>query len=391
MDNLVKSLKQSHKLFSTKVETTKSLAINYTLNFLSVSSLIPDTNVKKKLLKNIKSIKNDINIKKSLLNSNKSIKNDTKQSKTLLVEGKDKNFFDSVQSNLIKHEIINRFDLNIVQSLKGKSNMISHLKQLNANESAKTYGIVDDDGDLSNGDIIHLKNLFYLKRHSKENYTMDPIHIYFYLKTNKIDKTHEFVSSIEKRIEQALSTYYSSLNLDQIMKMIYSKDSKDTKSLIKLLQLIIDEFEDKIKQLLIDDTLLRILGKMDKSETIKQSIFSLFFVKKNVYLNKNILLYSNLFLNLHGHTLESFLYPKLLNGYKIDQKNLIDSFLKNAMIIPDELVDIFKLLNYNLIQLNEQNFHEHVLKSKEHYFIKISDLHENTIFHPEDNLNHLNT
>ena len=152
------------------------------------------------------------------------------------------------------------------------------------------------------------------------------------------------------------------------------------KSLIKLLQLIIDEFEYKIKQLLIDDTLLRILGKMDKSETIKQSIFNLFFVKKNVYLNKNILLYSNLFLNLHGHTFESLVYPKLLNGYKIDQKNLIDSFYKNGMIIPDELVDVFKLLNFNLIQLNEQNFHEYVLKSKEHYFIKISDLHENTIF-----------
>ena len=177
MDNLAKSLKYSHKLFSTKVETTKSLAINYTLNFLSVSSLIPDKNIKKSLLNNIISIKND-----------------TKQSKTLLVEGKDKNFFDSVQSNLIKYEIINRFDLNIVQSLKGKSNVISHLKQLDAHESTKTYGIVDDDGDSSNGDIIHLKNLFYLKRHSKENYTMDPIHVYFYLKTNKIDKTHEFIS-----------------------------------------------------------------------------------------------------------------------------------------------------------------------------------------------------
>ena len=107
---------------------------------------------------------------------------------------------------------------------------------------------------------------------------------------------------------------------------------------------------------------------------------NLFFIKKNVFLNKNILLYSNLFINLHGHTLDLFLYPMLFNGLKIDQNDLIDSFFKTGMIIPDELVDIFKLINYDLIQLNEKNFYDYVLKSKEHYFVKITDFSKNNFF-----------
>jgi aspartyl/asparaginyl-tRNA synthetase len=217
MVNLVKNLIRSQKLlFST--------------NFLSISSLIHDQNIKEKFLNHVISIKKD----------------EKKQEyyKTLLVEGKDKRFYDSIQSNLIQYGIINLdADLKIVQSLKGKSHVISVLKQAVANKSIKTYGIVDDDGDQSNGDEIYLENLFYLKRDSKENYTMDPIHVYFYyLKTSKKESnkknSFEFIGSIENKIEKSLGKYYTSLNLNQIMRMIYSND-QNTNNLIKLLQLII--------------------------------------------------------------------------------------------------------------------------------------------------------
>ena len=74
-----------------------------------------------------------------------------------------------------------------VNGLLNKETLIKTVEALGETNS-KCYGIVDDDGDRDCNKIKHLRNLFYLKRDCKENYVLDPINVYFYIKSLDLTK-----------------------------------------------------------------------------------------------------------------------------------------------------------------------------------------------------------
>ena len=64
---------------------------------------------------------------------------------------------------------------------QNKQKLIDTIEAL-GEETNKFYALVDDDGDADSESRKYLRNLFYLDRYAKENYVLDPINVYFYLK-----------------------------------------------------------------------------------------------------------------------------------------------------------------------------------------------------------------
>lgn len=460
-----------------------------TLRFYSTRLVsLLKTNVAKKSKKERKNlaIETTVNNLPKIVTKNAIELNLENENKTLLVEGDDNHFYDAVKASLIKHSIIpTDFKLKI-ESLKpggqSKSDVINRIKKLNTDEAFKIFGIVDDDGDKDCDNGYHSKNLFRLKRYSKENYVMDPINIYFYiLNLNKLtkqpDEIAKFIQSIENEIKFSLGKSYTKYDLTQIVKVIH-KNKEYKYNMIKILQIIIDKFEQRLKSLLEknqnqlfqllenqkrtaiinlfkselqffeskNQSLLKNIQKTDEKfkilnkyyeinerflqknfdlrkcttlndisenrkkfvldnlkmdfkkfhriRTLSQSflteyslkyktiltetqypidlINSLFFNKKIVFINKNKLEYSNLFINCHGHTLEEVIYPFMFTNLKIKCSDIINQFGTNGIIVPDELTTVFRYLSTNIIELDEDNFEHFVFNSKDHYFIKFA-------------------
>ena len=69
----------------------------------------------------------------------------------------------------------------------------------NAKKYDTLYALIDDDGDLNCNNRINLHNLIYLDRYSRENYVLDPINLFIYLR-NKHPNS-KIVLEIEKELK----------------------------------------------------------------------------------------------------------------------------------------------------------------------------------------------
>ncbi len=175
-----------------------------------------------------------------------------KPSKTLIVEGKDAEFYQTIKTILNKTEIYNipyHFQINIISlndELRNKSIIKQTIKAVKSFQLF--YGIVDDDGDNDCGKIDYIENLFYLKRYAKENYILDPINVYFFLRNNppKNDDLKNFVKNIQENIAKKFSKEYSDYTLNKIIELIYLNDERKNEC-VQLLEFIIGEFYEKMK------------------------------------------------------------------------------------------------------------------------------------------------
>lgn len=224
-----------------------------------------------------------------------------KPCKTLIVEGKDAEFYQEIRSILNNTQIYNipfHYQINIVSLNDGLKNK-SILKQtLKAVQSIQTfYGIVDDDGDSDCENIEYIWNLFYLKRYAKENYILDPVNVYFYLKNNpsKNDNVRKLMKKIQQKISEKYGKQYNDYNLNKIIEFIYLFNDRQC---IKILELIIEEFYEFIKNEAIDfivqksTTAHRLFGLSDcfienSSQKIANNFNKTLIVKK---LYKNLLI-----------------------------------------------------------------------------------------------------
>ena len=77
--------------------------------------------------------------------------------------------------------------------LRNKSILMQTLKAVQSIQNF--FGIVDNDCE----NIEYIWNLFYLKRYAKENYILDPVNVYFYLKNNS--SKNENVNKLMKKIQ----------------------------------------------------------------------------------------------------------------------------------------------------------------------------------------------
>jgi len=177
--------------------------------------------------------------------------------KTLYVEGNlkensvgnDVKYYKTVCSILNQNECYKipfHFEINISNFKKGTNNKTNLIINLRGLQLPNIYGLVDNDGDSDCEIIEYVDNLFYLKRHSLENYVLDPINVYFYFKKTEIAK--ELVTKIQDRIKNELkqsnqnkdAKNYNDYCLSEIIISIYSNN--DIENCINILQIIIDEF-----------------------------------------------------------------------------------------------------------------------------------------------------
>ena len=77
------------------------------------------------------------------------------------------------------------------------------------------YALIDDDGDLNCNNRINLHNLIYLDRYSRENYVLDPINIFIYLR-NKHPNS-KIVLEIEKELKGSFD--FKNHNIEERLKI----------------------------------------------------------------------------------------------------------------------------------------------------------------------------
>ena len=143
---------------------------------------------------------------------------------------------------------------------------------------------MDDDGDHDCGTVKYFRNLLYLRRDGKENYVLDPINLYFYLKNNfntdhlkNNNVVKKLLADINKRIKTDLSMNYTLFNLNSILESIYLKI--DAHNFVKMLQIIVDEFYD----LLIEKAVNTIVEK----DLVVTKLFGLPLILKSQKLSAN--------------------------------------------------------------------------------------------------------
>jgi predicted ATPase len=107
--------------------------------------------------------------------------------KTLFVEGQDANFYKKMEQIILKnfpiYKIPFHFYLNIMplkKKLQNKSMLKQTMKALQ--DCPGFFGIIDDDSDSDCGISEFVPNLFHLERYAKENYVLDPVNVFFFLK-----------------------------------------------------------------------------------------------------------------------------------------------------------------------------------------------------------------
>ncbi len=172
--------------------------------------------------------------------------------KILFVEGNDAKFYERIKQILNKtdfYKIPSHFKILISSQEKGsknKADLKNTLKSLsNTSVLSNVYGLVDDDGDSDCNKIEYINNLFYLKRHSLENYVLDPVNVYFFLKKikskngKKLDPNAiKVLENIEKKLND-LGKNYANYTLFQIIESLYLKKDENC---IKIFETIINEF-----------------------------------------------------------------------------------------------------------------------------------------------------
>ena len=177
-------------------------------------------------------------------------------SKTVFVEGKDAPFYKAINKYLNRQTFFKcpfNFQLNIQplsETQQNKETLIDTIKALG--ESNKVFAIVDDDGDQDCNKVEHLRNLLYLRRDGKENYALDPINVFFYLKRKLLENpsnhllNNKLLNNFYEEVQEEISkidSKYTKYALNSIVDSIYSSsDDQERKNCANILQLIVDNF-----------------------------------------------------------------------------------------------------------------------------------------------------
>ena len=127
------------------------------------------------------------------------------------------------------------------------------------------FGIIDGDGNEDSDKKQFLHKLFRLKRYGKENYVLDPINLYFYLKDSQINR--ELIEGIKEEISRtSCDQNFNSYSLNQVWNIIYSNDERIKENCRNMLNIIIEKmaecFEEQINSIidqkhLIDNKLVK--------------------------------------------------------------------------------------------------------------------------------------
>ena len=109
------------------------------------------------------------------------------------------------------------------------------------------FGIIDGDGNEDSVKKQFLHKLFRLKRYAKENYVLDPINLYFYLKDNLINC--QIIEDIKEKIKRSSRDQnFNSYSLNQVWNIIYSNDEDIKENCSKMLNIIIKKVAECFKE-----------------------------------------------------------------------------------------------------------------------------------------------
>jgi len=135
-------------------------------------------------------------------------------SRKIFVEGKDSPFYELINKFLKSLNLVNyHFNLDIMPlpgggdaGLRNKDTIIKYVKSSEPYDVSEYdtihsyYDIIDDDNDRldinpkEREKYAGIKNLLVLKRHSHENYILDPVNIYFYFRSLRDDSGNDEIN-----------------------------------------------------------------------------------------------------------------------------------------------------------------------------------------------------
>lgn len=215
---------------------------------------------------------------------------------------------------------------------------------------------------METGKIKFIPNLFYLERYAKENCYLDPLNVYFYLKTfvskhpqvPKIDCLIEFLEYVEKELSEN-QNYSDFINksLKEILYSIYKNESNKEKC-IKYLQEIVEIFGKKFRDALFKNR--------DSFFGLKIKLDHLFQIHSNIKSNDPLCFYKMLKKQIYPESVNNF--HKILQKHKkignqsnnSEMNNLIDELqelqLQDNIKRKSSSISIANVENYSLCDLN---------------------------------------
>jgi len=335
-------------------------------------------------------------------------------SRKIFVEGKDAAFYRLIEKFLNSTNLVDsHFQLNFMplpaggdSGRRNKSSIIAFMNSVEpSNEDPdydsihSYYGIIDDDNyrlrehpetpkEHKEHKERQLKNLFVLNRYAKENYALDPINIYFYLRSLD-DKKASLLSNINAKIDGSLDFRpLKEFNLIEIYQELQNPKKTTPKNIEKFLQMIVDSVEKKVFDILFksEEKLIRFISD-EKNENVKNFIDSLgknklhefqkvatwktmikgWAVNGNIdewdYILKSIneieivrvldiqLNYRRFFTCCRGHLLDIVLGHEDMFTETISCDKIIEKFQQTGtgIFIPDEIINMYKTFCHNII------------------------------------------
>jgi len=160
------------------------------------------------------------------------------------------------------------------------------------------YGIIDDDNHRLNKNSENSKNrqskknLFAFNRYAKENYALDPINIYFYLRdlTDSERNQNKNIQFLWKKINEDIDNSLKKFNLREIYQEL--KDRKKSEDIKKFLQMIVNKVKDKVFDILFatEDKFYEFINSIEykKSEISKMeaNLPDVFYLFKRTFIRR---------------------------------------------------------------------------------------------------------
>ena len=145
---------------------------------------------------------------------------------------------------------------------RNKKTIIDFIKNIESDDERPAYdsihsfyGIVDDDNDRLIEDLQghrNIMNLFVLNRYAKENYILDPINIYFYLRSIPDGKVPEKLKDLLVNVKEELTKRQTNDTSEELLKYSFKKIYQEIKKPEKkegikdLLQAIVDSVKNHV-------------------------------------------------------------------------------------------------------------------------------------------------
>jgi len=233
------------------------------------------------------------------------------------------------------------------------------------------YGIIDDDNDRLRNDsqkYLDIMNLFVLKRYSKENYVLDPINIYFHLKslTDKESSKNNNIKMLLNKInnKKGLKLFTLKEIYQEIQKPIKSEEK--AKAITTFLQTIVNTVGKIVFDIIFKTEENFFRFKLTKSNTKLDTESENYDSLKRFLVDKKTtvsvlgieLEYPNFFTCIQGHFLEELLNHGEIFGGNVSCDKIIEEFNQTGtgMFIPDEIINIYRTICNNIIYLDDKTF-----------------------------------